>query len=40
MHKVNTLRIAEFTWSSPEGDLIGAGIEISEELGRNPIQRI
>jgi len=36
MHKVNTLRIAEFTWSSPEGDLIGAGIEISEELGRKP----
>src|SRR4029077_19354796 len=36
MHKVNTLRIAEFTWSSPEGDLIGAGIEISEELGRQP----
>ena len=36
MHKVNTLRIAEFTWSSPEGELIGAGIEISEELGRKP----
>lgn len=36
MHKVNTLRIAEFTWSSSEGELIGAGIEISEELGRKP----
>jgi hypothetical protein len=34
MHKVNTSRIAEFTWSSLEGELIGAGKEISEELGR------
>jgi hypothetical protein len=36
MHKVDTSRIAEFTWSSPEGELIGAGKEISEELGRKP----
>src|SRR5437762_8783537 len=36
MHKVNTLRIAEFTWSSPEGELIDAGIEVSEALGRKP----
>ena len=36
MHKVNTLRIEEFTWSSPEGEVIGAGKEISEELGRKP----
>jgi hypothetical protein len=36
MLKVNTLRIAEFTWSSPEGELIGAAKEISEELGRKP----
>jgi len=36
MHKVNTSRIAEFTWSSPEGELIGAGKKISEELGRKP----
>src|SRR5438128_2639215 len=36
MLKVNTTRIAEFTWSSPEGEIIGAGKEISEELGRKP----
>ena len=36
MYKVNTNRIAEFTWSSPEDELIGAGKEISEELGRKP----
>ena len=36
MLKVNTARIAEFTWSSPEGEIIGAGKEISEELGRKP----
>jgi len=28
MLKVNTARIAEFTWSSPEGEIIGAGKEI------------
>src|SRR6266481_9584987 len=36
MLKVNTARIAELTWSSPEGEIIGAGKEISEELGRKP----
>src|SRR5947207_1153620 len=36
MLKVNTARIAEFTWSSPEGEIIGAGKGISEELGRKP----
>src|SRR6266550_150232 len=36
MLEVNTARIAEFTWSSPEGEIIGAGKEISEELGRQP----
>ena len=36
MLKVNTARIAEFTWSSPEGEIVGAGKEISEELGRKP----
>ena len=36
MLKVNTARIAEFNWSSPEGEIIGAGKEISEELGRKP----
>jgi len=34
--KLNTTKMAEFTWSSPEGELIGAGKEISEELGRKP----
>ena len=36
MHKVNTTRIAEVTWSSPNGKFVGAGKEISEELGRQP----
>ena len=36
MRKVNTAHIAEFTWSSPKGELLGAGKEISEELGREP----
>jgi len=36
MLKVNTHKIAEFTWSSPKGKFAGAGKEISEELGRKP----
>src|SRR5438034_10721840 len=36
MHKVNTTKIAEVTWSSPKGKFVGAGKEISEELGRKP----
>ena len=36
MRKVNTNNMAEFTWSSPKGKFVGAGKEISEELGRNP----
>src|SRR5207249_2244248 len=28
MLKVNTTRMAEFTWSSPKGEIIGAGKEI------------
>jgi uncharacterized cupin superfamily protein len=36
MHKVNTAKLAEFTWSSPKGKFAGAGKEISEELGRKP----
>jgi len=36
MHKVNTGKIAEVTWSSPKGKFVGAGKEISEELGRKP----
>ena len=36
MLKVNTIRMAEVTWSSPNGKFAGAGKEVSEELGRNP----
>ena len=36
MHKVNTDKIAEITWSSPKGTFVGAGKEVSEELGRKP----
>jgi len=36
VHKVNTTKIVELTWSSPKGKFVGAGKEISEELGRKP----
>jgi uncharacterized cupin superfamily protein len=36
MHKVNTAKIAEVTWSSPGRKFVGAGKEVSEELGRKP----
>ncbi len=36
MHKVNTNKMSEVTWSSPKGKYAGAGKEISEELGRKP----
>ena len=36
MKKVNTKDIVEVTWSSPKGKFVGAGKEISEELGRQP----
>ena len=36
MHKVDTTKMAEFTWSSPKGKFSGAGKEISEALGRKP----
>ena len=36
MRKVNTNKMAEFSWSSPKGKFAGAGKEISEELGRKP----
>ena len=36
MHKVNTAQIVELTWSSPKGKFVGAGKEVSEELGRKP----
>ena len=36
MHKVNTTKMTEITWSSPKGKFSGAGKEISEALGRKP----
>jgi len=36
MRKINTNDIAEMSWSSPKGKFVGAGKEISEELGRKP----
>jgi uncharacterized cupin superfamily protein len=36
VHKVNTTKMVELTWSSPKGKFVGAGKEISEELGRRP----
>src|ERR1017187_1198841 len=36
MRKINTKDIAEVTWSSPKGKFVGAGKEVSEELGRKP----
>jgi uncharacterized cupin superfamily protein len=37
MHKVNTKDITEYSWSSPKGKFAGAGKEISEALGRDPL---
>ena len=36
MRKINTKDIAEVTWSSPKGKYVGAGKQVSEELGRKP----
>jgi len=36
MHKVNTNKLEEFSWSSPKGKFAGAGREVSEALGRKP----
>lgn len=36
MRKINTKEMAEYSWSSPKGKFVGAGKEISEELGRKP----
>jgi hypothetical protein len=41
MHKVNTTKIVELTWSSPKGKFIGAGKEVSESFlmfGNNRIE--
>lgn len=36
MNKVNTNDIEWQTWSSPKGNFIASGQEVSEELGRKP----
>jgi len=38
MLKVNTTRIAEFTWSSPEGEIIGAAKRFQRSWDENLIQ--
>lgn len=37
MRKINTNNMAEENWSSPKGNIVGAGKEISEALGRKPL---
>ena len=37
MRKVNNKDVEEMPWSSPKGKFVGAGKEISEALGRNPV---
>jgi uncharacterized cupin superfamily protein len=36
MQKINTNKIPEVAWSSPKGKFVGAGKQVSEELGRKP----
>jgi len=36
VHKVNTNKMAEESWSSPKGKFAGEGREVSEALGRKP----
>jgi uncharacterized cupin superfamily protein len=36
VHKVNTTKIVELTWSSPKGKFVGASKNVSLELGRKP----
>lgn len=36
MLKVNTRELPELEWSSPSGKFCGAGVQVSEELGRKP----
>jgi len=36
MRKVNTNEMEEFSWKSPKGKFVGAGKQVSEELGRKP----
>jgi uncharacterized cupin superfamily protein len=37
MRKVNTNELPELAWTSPKGKFAGAGKEVSEALGRNPL---
>jgi uncharacterized cupin superfamily protein len=37
MHKVNTNTMAEDHWASPKGKFAGAGKQVSEALGRDPL---
>lgn len=37
MRIVNTNEMDEFTWSSPKGTFRGAGKQVSEALGRDPL---
>lgn len=37
MKKINTHQLPEHTWSSPKGKFGGAGKEVSEALGREPL---
>jgi uncharacterized cupin superfamily protein len=36
MKKINTNHLAEESWSSPKGNFVGAGKEVSEALGLKP----
>ncbi len=36
MRKVNTNNMTEIPWASPKGKFVGAGKQVSEELGRKP----
>lgn len=37
MLKINTNTLSEISWSSPKGKFVGAGKEVSEALGRDPL---
>ncbi len=36
MRKINTRKAPEISWASPKGAFAGFGIQVSEELGRQP----
>lgn len=36
MRKINTTKLKELTWASPNGKFVGAGKQVSEALGRKP----